>query len=80
MNIYKNSLNYFLNLVDCLEKIFNVGKKFVFKMVYYLGLENFYLVFKIMYVLENVLENFKICVFCNVFSESEVCEICFDES
>ncbi|MDU9775099.1 recombination protein RecR, partial [Helicobacter pylori] len=40
MSTYKNSLNHFLNLVDCLEKIPNVGKKSAFKMAYHLGLEN----------------------------------------
>lgn len=80
MNTYKNSLNHFLNLVDCLEKIPNVGKKSAFKMAYHLGLENPYLALKITHALENALENLKTCSSCNALSESEVCEICSDES
>lgn len=80
MKTYKNSLNHFSSLVECLEKLPSIGKKSAQKMAYNLAMDDKYLGLKISHCIENAVSNVRKCSICGGLSESEVCEICSDSN
>lgn len=80
MQTYKNSLKAFYELISTLEQLPSVGKKSATKMAYTLCVDNKYLGLNIAHALENAARYVRSCSVCNGVSESEVCEICLDDS
>ncbi len=80
MNTYKSSLKAFSNLITALEKLPTIGKKSAQKMAYSLCVENKFLGLNIAHAIENAALVIKKCHKCLGLSESEICEICLDDT
>lgn len=80
MNTYKSSLKAFSNLITALEKLPTIGKKSAQKMAYSLCVENKFLGLNIAHAIENAALVIQKCHKCLGLSESEICEICLDDT
>ena len=80
MNAYKSSLKAFADLIAALEKLPTIGKKSAQKMAYSLCVENKFLGLNIAHAIENAALVVKKCHKCLGLSESEICEICLDDT
>lgn len=80
MNAYKSSLKAFSNLITALEKLPTIGKKSAQKMAYSLCVENKFLGLNIAHAIENAALVITKCHKCLGLSESEICEICLDDT
>lgn len=80
MNSYTSSLKAFSNLISTLEKLPTIGKKSAQKMAYSLCVENKLLGLNIAHAIENAALVVKKCQKCFSLSESEICEICLDDT
>lgn len=80
MYSYKTGLKTFYDLVQALEQLPSIGKKSAQKMAYTLSMENKFLGLNIAHAIENATMNVQKCQKCFGLSESEICDICLDDS
>jgi recombination protein RecR len=76
----KLKLDKFYDLVDSFHSLPSIGKKVAQRLAYYIVLDNTQLGIKLSHSIENAISFISKCQKCGCMSQSNICEICLDDT